>query len=140
MKLQIQKIYPDAKIPINGYQGDAGLDLYTYGNFTIKPGERVSIPTGIKIAIPGGCVGLVWDKSGLAFKGGLKSMGGVIDSGFRGEIQVCLINLGQTDYTLHKGDKIAQMIIQPFLSMDIQEGDISDDTHRGDRGFGSSGK
>jgi len=139
MKLQIQKIHEDSKIPVNGYQGDAGLDLYSYNDFTLNPGERVSVPTGIKMAIPEGCVGLVWDKSGIAFKRGIKSMGGVVDSGYRGEIMVCLINLSGDTQEIKKGEKIAQMVIQPFLSVDIEEGELSDDTHRGDKGFGSSG-
>lgn len=140
MKLQIQKIYPDAKIPVNGYQGDAGLDLYAYGDFSLKPGERVSVPTGIKMAIPDGCVGLVWDKSGIAFKRGIKSMGGVVDSGYRGEIMVCLINLSAEIQEIKRGEKIAQIIIQPYLSVDIEESELNDDTHRGEKGFGSSGK
>lgn len=140
MKLQIQKIHDDSKVPVNGYSGDAGLDLYSYEDFLIKPGERVSIPTGIKMAIPEGCVGLVWDKSSIAFKRGIKSMGGVVDSGYRGEIMVCLINLDKEIQEIKKGDKIAQMVIQPFLSVDIEEGELTGDTHRGDKGFGSSGK
>jgi dUTP pyrophosphatase len=140
MILKIQKIYEDSKIPANGYQGDAGFDLYSYGDFVIKPGERVSIPTGIKMAIPEGYVGLVWDKSGIAFKRGIKSMGGVVDSGYRGEIMVCLINLDSETQEIKKGDKIAQMVIQPFISPEIEEGELLEETHRGDKGFGSSGK
>ncbi len=139
MKIKIQKIHPDAKLPVNAYQGDAGLDLYSYGDFVLRPGERVSIPTGIKMAIPEGCVGLVWDKSGIAFKRGLKSMGGVVDSGYRGEIMVCLVNLDREDQEIKKGDKIAQIVIQPFLSVDIEESESLEETHRGERGFGSSG-
>lgn len=139
MKLLIQKIYDDAKLPAVSYTGDAGMDLFSYRDFTIKPQERVSIPTGIKMAIPEGCVGLVWDKSGLAFKGGLKSMGGVVDAGYRGEIMVCLVNLSDTEYVLHKGDKVAQMIIQPFIAPEVEESLNLEETHRGERGFGSSG-
>lgn len=140
MKLPIEKIYEDSKLPAYGYQGDAGMDLFAYGDFVLKPGERVSVPTGIKMAIPEGYVGLVWDKSGIAFKRGIKSMGGVVDSGYRGEVMVCLINLSQETQEIKKGEKIAQMLIQPFVSAEIEEGILDTDTHRGDKGFGSSGK
>jgi len=140
MKIKAEKIYDDAKLPSCGYPGDAGMDFFAYGDFVLKPGERVSIPTGIKMAIPEGYVGLVWDKSGIAFKRGIKSMGGVVDSGYRGEIMVCLVNLDKEIQEIKKGDKIAQMVVQPFLSVDIEEGEIVDETHRGDKGFGSSGK
>lgn len=140
MKLQIEKIHEDAKLPEYGYAGDAGLDLFAYGDFVIKPGDRVSVPTGIKLAIPEGYVGLVWDKSGLAFKRGIKSMGGVVDSGYRGEVMVCLINLSGEAQKINTGDKIAQMLIQPFVSAEIIEGILDPATHRGEKGFGSSGK
>ena len=139
MKLLIQKIYPDAKIPTRGYTGDAGMDFYAYGDFTLKPGERVAVPTGIKMAIPEGYVGLVWDKSGVAIKNGIKTLGGVVDAGYRGEIMIGMINLSQADYTFHKGDKVAQMLIQKFEAPELLEGDLDADTHRGENGFGSSG-
>lgn len=140
MKLSIQKIHADSKLPNYSHPGDAGFDLYAYGDFVIKPGERMSIPTGIKMAIPEGYVGLVWDKSGLAFRNGLKSMGGVVDAGYRGEVQICLVNLTPEDYAINKGDKVAQMLIQPVETMDIEEvGELSD-TSRGEGGFGSTGK
>ncbi|MCX6712842.1 MAG: dUTP diphosphatase [Candidatus Vogelbacteria bacterium] len=140
MKLQIEKIYEDAKLPAYGYAGDAGLDLFAHGDFTLAPGERVSVPTGIKMAIPEGYVGLVWDKSGLAFKNGLKTLGGVVDSGYRGEIKICFLNLSNEPFEFKKGDKIAQMLIQPFISAEIEEGILDPDTPRGEKGFGSSGR
>jgi dUTP pyrophosphatase len=140
MKLAIEKIHKDSQLPAVSYAGDAGIDLFSYSDFTLKPGERVSVPTGIKMAIPEGYAGLVWDKSGLAFKRGIKSMGGVVDAGYRGEILVCLVNLSQEVQEINKGDKIAQMLIQPFVSAEIEEGILDADTIRGERGFGSSGK
>jgi len=92
------------------------------------------------MAIPVGNVGLIWDKSGLSRKQGLKVLGGVIDSGYRGEIVITLINLGNKKYEIKKGDKIAQMLIQPVHSVEIVEVDSLDDTARGEKGFGSSGK
>ena len=140
MKLKIEKIYEDSKLPVYGYHGDAGMDLFAYGDFVIKPGERMSVPTGIKMAIPEGCVGLVWDKSGLAFKNGLKTLGGVIDSGYRGEIKICFLNSSGEPFEFKKGDKIAQMVIQPFISAEIEEGILKSETHRADKGFGSTGR
>lgn len=140
MNLKIEKIHSDSKLPKYGYPGDAGMDLFAYGDFVVKPGERVSIPTGIKMAIPEGVAGLIWDKGSLSFKGGLKSMGGVVDAGYRGEVFVCLVNLGQTDYEIQKGDKVAQMVFQSYVSMEVVEGEVELDTHRGDKAFGSSGK
>ena len=140
MKLIIEKIYADSNLPAYGYPGDAGLDLFAYTDVSLAPGKRESIPTGIKMAIPEGYVGLVWDKSGMAFKRGIKSMGGVVDSGYRGEISICLINLSEETQEIKKGDKIAQMVIQPFVSAEVEEGKLAPDTVRGDKGFGSSGR
>ena len=84
MKLKIKKLKPDARMPEYALPGDAGLDLFASENFTLKKGEKGAIPTGIAMEIPDGFVGLIWDKSGLAMKHGLKTLGGVVDSGYRG--------------------------------------------------------
>jgi dUTP pyrophosphatase len=86
MQLKFKKLHPDAKIPSYAYVGDAGLDLYIPEDFLFKQGDRKSIPLGIAIEIPEGYVGILFDKSGLSHKHGLKSYGGIIDSGYRGEI------------------------------------------------------
>jgi len=140
MKLIVEKFYPDSKLPTYGYPGDAGMDLYASGDFKLKPRERLSVPTGIKMKIPKGYVGLIWDKSGLSHRTGLKTLGGVIDASYRGEVFVGLINLGQKTHLINKGDKIAQMLIQKFESAKIAIGQVKTDTHRGGKGFGSSGK
>ena len=90
--------------------------------------------------IPDGYVGLVWDKSGLASKHGIKTMAGVIDSTYRGEISIVLINLGSEDYLVEKNTKIAQILIQKIEQVEIEEVEDLENTERGDRGFGSSGK
>jgi dCMP deaminase len=108
-------------------------------DIAIPPGEKVSIRTGLKLAIPRGFAGFVWDKSGIATKHHLKTMAGVIDANYRGELLVVLTNLGKSYYLAEKGSKVAQLVIKPVSSFDIQEGEVNDDTERGEKGFGSSG-
>jgi dUTP pyrophosphatase len=140
MQLHIKKLHPDARIPTYAHVGDAGFDLYIPETHTIHPHERHSIPVGLAIEIPHGYVGLLLDKSGLSHKHGIKSFGGVIDSGFRGEIRVGLMNVSDQSYTFTKGDKIIQMLIMPVVQADIIETDELSDSDRGTGGFGSSGK
>ena len=130
----------DTKIPTYHYEGDAGLDLYSAQEVTVLPGKKVGVKTGVALAIPEGYVGLIWDKSGISMKHGLKTLGGVVDSGYRGEIIVGMVNLSEEAYTFAQGDKVAQMIIQRKESVSIEEVLELDDTHRGEKGFGSSGK
>lgn len=139
MQLQVKKLHPDAKLPQFAHATDAGLDLYTVENVAIAPGERISIATGIAVQIPVGYVGLIWDKSGIAQKGGLKTLGGVIDADYRGEVFVGLLNTGAEQYEFTSGQKIAQMLIQKIEHPEIIEVDELDDTDRGDGAFGSTG-
>jgi len=139
MKIAIKKLDKDAKIPAYSHPGDAGMDLFSLGDFSIKPGERLACPTGISIAIPKVYAGLIWDKSGIASKSGIKTMAGVIDSGYRGEIKIVLINLSPDVYNIKKGDKIAQMLIQKVENPEIIEMEELDETIRGEGGFGSTG-
>ena len=105
MKIKIVKIEEDAKIPNYANLSDAGMDLFSIEEVVLKIGERQAIRTGIKTEIPDGYVGLVWDKSGLALNNGIKTMAGVIDSGYRGEIKIVLINLGDEDFEIKKAKK-----------------------------------
>ena len=140
MKIKIQKIR-NTKTPNYAHQGDAGLDIYSAEeDYNLKPKERKGFLTGIKMEIPDGYVGLVWDKSGLASKYGIKTMAGVIDSSYRGEISIVLINLGSEDYLVEKNTKIAQILIQKIEQVEIEEVEDLENTERGDGGFGSSGK
>ena len=139
MKLTIQKLDPEAKIPVSPYKGDAGMDIFALEEVDIAPGDKVTIRTGLKLAIPEGYAGFVWDKSGLAVKHHLKTMAGVIDSNYRGELQIVLTNLGRESYHVEKSSTIAQLIISPVVSPEIEEKDIIDATERGKGGFGSSG-
>lgn len=139
MKLLIQKLDPQAILPRYAHQGDAGLDLYAAHTVTLRPGERAQVGTGVACAIPEGHVGLIWDKSGLAQKQGLKTLGGVVDSGYRGEVMVGVVNLGSEPYTLEAGHKVAQMLVQEVETVEIEEVRELSDTSRGTGGFGSTG-
>lgn len=139
MEVQIQRINPEAKMPVLAYEGDAGMDIFSTEELEIPPGEKAVIKTGLKLAIPKGYAGFVWDKSGLALKHHLKTMAGVIDSNYRGEFMVVLTNMGKETYHVEKGSKIAQLVIAPVASLEIVEADIQDETDRGEGGFGSSG-
>ena len=138
MELKVKRIHPDAKLPVYGHPGDAGLDLFSVADRELAPGEVFAVPTGVQIAVPPGHVGLVWDKSGISLKG-VHRLAGVIDAGYRGEIQVVMINLGGTPFAIRKGMKIAQMLVQPVTSVTVVESDALDDTSRGQGGFGSTG-
>ena len=120
--------------------GDAGMDVFSNETVTIKPGEAVKVRTGIAFEIPDGYVGLMWDKSGLSMNHKIKSLGGVIDSGYRGESLLGVINLGTKSYTIEKGHKVVQMLIQKVEHVDIKVVDELSETERGTGGFGSTGK
>ncbi len=137
-ELKVQKVSSLTKLPSRSHTDDAGLDLYSSQYYTIMPGERALISTGVKFAIPKGCVGLIWDKSGIA-KQGVHTMAGVIDSGYRGEVLVNLINLSNNIYTITPGQKVTQLLIQKVENFKIIEEKIKDNTSRGANGFGSTG-
>ncbi len=139
MELKVSKTHPDAKLPSYGHKGDAGIDLFSSVDFVLDRGQFEAVSTGIKVAIPEGYVGLIWDKSGISLKG-VHRLAGVIDSGYRGEVKVVLINLGDSAFVIEKGMKIAQMLVQPLTVVKIVETEELDDTSRGEGGFGSTGK
>jgi dUTP pyrophosphatase len=139
MELKVKKISPRAKLPSYGHPGDAGLDLYSAVDHVLGPGEVFAVPTGIKVAIPRGQVGLIWDKSGISLKG-VHRLAGVVDAGYRGEIQVVMINLGREAFEIKAGMKVAQMLVQPVNEVSVVEADDLDETSRGEGGFGSTGR
>lgn len=126
-------------MPKYAYVADAGFDLYTNESFVLSAGESQLVSTGLALEIPEGYAGLIWDKSGIANNRHIKTMGGVVDSGYRGEIKVGLINLGKETQEFKVGDKIAQMLIQKVEHSEFIEVDDLEDSQRGERGFGSSG-
>lgn len=139
MELKVQKIAKEAKLPQYGHSGDAGLDVFSSVDHDLNPDEIMAIPTGIKVAVPEGCVGLIWDKSGISLKG-VHRLAGVIDSGYRGEVKVVLINFGREVFPIKKGMKIAQLLIQPVVGVRVVETEDLEDTSRGEGGFGSTGQ
>ena len=139
MIFKIKKIHPKAKTPKYALGGDAGLDLFSVENVLIKSGEIAEVHTGIQIELPSGTVGLVWDKSGLATKHGIKVMGGVWDEIYHGELIISLINLSKTIHKVEIGDKIAQILIQKIEHPEIKEVDKIKDSVRGNRRLGSTG-
>jgi len=139
MKLRVKRIEPSARLPQYSHEGDAGLDLFSSINCVLEAGEVKSLPTGIQVAIPPGFVGLIWDKSGLSLHG-VHRLAGVIDSGYRGEVKVVMVNLAREPFHIKEGMKIAQMLIQPISEVEIEEVERLEDTDRGENGFGSTGK
>lgn len=140
MKLRVQKLHRDAIIPRYAHPGDAGLDFFAVDRTIILAKQWAPIRSGIAIEIPEGYVGLFWDKSGLATKKGLKVLGGVIDSGYRGEMILTLVNLGPETAKIEKGDKVMQLLIQPVVKAEIEVVDELTETVRGADGFGSTGR
>lgn len=140
MQLKVKKLHPEAKLPKYATEGDAGMDLFALEEVEVKPGEVVRIRSGVAMEIPEGYVGLCWDKSGLSMKHGIKVLAGVIDSSFRGELVMAVINLGKDTYTFEKGHKVMQMLVQKVEHMEIEESESLSETDRGEKGFGSSGK
>ena len=139
MEMKAKKIHKDAKLPSYGHVGDAGLDLFSVMECVLKGGEARAISTGIQVAIPDGYVGLIWDKSGISLKN-IHLLAGVIDSGYRGEIKVVMTNLSTEAFSIEKGMKIAQMLIQPIVKVKVVDSEVLDETTRGENGFGSTGK
>jgi len=137
--LKFVKLSEDAKAPYKSRESDAGYDLCCVEDVIVRAGERVSVKTGVAVAIPEGYVGLIWPRSGLAVKNGIDVLAGVIDSGYTGEIVVCILNTDTFyDHHFKKGDKIAQIIFQPYLTFDLQQVQSLENTDRGTKGFGSS--
>jgi dUTP pyrophosphatase len=141
-RLEFTRLSDEATIPSRAHDGDAGLDLYAAESTTIAPGQRVSVGTGLAVAIPPGLAGLVVPRSGLALKHGIALVNspGVIDSGYRGELRVLLLNTDSSEeFSLAPGDRIAQLLLTPFASANPLEAERLDETARGDGGFGSTG-
>ena len=143
MKIRVKKLFPEAKIPTYGSDFAAGADLYAAEPeaVTIAPGETVLVHTGIAMEIPEGYGGFLYARSGLATKRGLAPANkvGVIDSDYRGEIMVPLYNQSSSVQTVEPGERIAQLVIAPFLKASFEEAEELADTRRGEGGFGSTG-
>jgi dUTP pyrophosphatase len=135
----ILRVSPDAVLPTRAHPDDAGLDLYSLEDVTLEAGQGTVARTGIALALPIGHVGMVADRSSLA-KRGVKTAGGIIDAGYRGEVHIVLRNLTHQAIQLKKGERIAQLLILPVATPAVQEVSSLDETLRGQNGFGSTGK
>jgi dUTP pyrophosphatase len=137
----IRPLDPDLPLPSYAHPGDAGADLVARVDATLAPGERVMVPTGIALALPEGFVALIHPRSGLAVRHGIGMVNapGVVDAGYRGELQVLLINHGTEPVTINRGDRIAQMLIQRVERARFHVVERLPGSHRGDGGFGSTG-
>jgi dUTP pyrophosphatase len=139
VQVKLHRMDKSVEAPCYAKQGDAAFDLRSSEEKLIKAGEKNTVKTGLRIAVPDGYCGLIWDRSGLAAKHGIHCLAGVLDSGYRGEIIVVLQNLAKEDFLVEKNMRMAQMLIQPVAAADLVEVDDLDDTERGSGGFGSTG-
>lgn len=142
-ELKFQRLDPRAVLPARAHPGDAGLDLSALNGGEIAPGDRLRVGTGLAVAVPDGCAGLVLPRSGLASRHGVTvaNAPGLIDSGYRGELQVLLVNLDSSQtFTFGAGERIAQFVVVEVLAGEPVEAAELDDTERGGGGFGSSGR
>jgi dUTP pyrophosphatase len=141
-ELRFIKVREKATMPTRAHDNDAGLDLYAAEGARIAPGARVSVGTGLAIAVPEGLAGLVLPRSGLALKHGvtLVNSPGLIDPGYRGEVRVVLLNTDRTmDFHCKPGDRVAQLLLVPIATASPMQADALDDSLRGPAGFGSTG-
>lgn len=140
--IRVRRVDPRALLPTRAYAGDAGLDLYALDDGVLDPGQRASVRTGVAVEIPEGQAGLVLPRSGLARRHGISVVNapGLIDAGYRGEIEVLLLNTDRTStFSIAAGDRIAQLVIVSVQSPDVVEVDELALSQRGSGGFGSSG-
>jgi dUTP pyrophosphatase len=141
IELPVVRLRPDALLPGRAYVGDAGLDLATCERLELAPGERGEAPTGLAVAVPEGFAGFVQPRSGLAARHGIAVVNspGLIDSGYRGELRVILLNTDrERTFVAEPGDRIAQLVVLPVPEVELVEVDELPDSERGVRGFGSS--
>ena len=141
IELPIRRLHEHAVLPERAYSGDAGLDLASIESLELAPGDRAVVGTGLAVAIPAGYAGFVQPRSGLAARHGISVVNapGLVDSGYRGEIRVVLLNTDTSEsFTVEPGMRIAQLVILPVPEVDVVETDELPKSERGARGFGSS--
>jgi dUTP pyrophosphatase len=141
IEVAVRRLRPDAVLPVSAYEDDAGLDLAACETVTLAPGERAIVPTGIAVEIPAGYAGFVQPRSGLAARHGISVVNspGLIDSGYRGELQVVLLNTDSAvPFTVEPGMRVAQLVVLPVPAVRVVEVAALTTSERGSRGFGSS--
>ncbi|MFQ5522826.1 MAG: dUTP diphosphatase [Acidimicrobiia bacterium] len=141
IKVSFTRLDPELPVPVSAYIGDAAVDLHSRVSLALQPGERAAVPTGLAIALPEGYAAIVIPRSGHALRSGvgLVNSPGLIDSGYRGEIKVIVINHGEEAVSFERGERIAQLAILPIPEVQWVEVETLDETQRGSSGFGSSG-
>lgn len=139
-QIKFKLLRDSAKLPTYAHEGDAGFDIYAAEEMILKKGHYLGVSTGIASEISEGFFVSIRDRSGTAFRNGLHTLAGVIDCGYRGEWFVVLVNLGQEDYQIEVGDRIAQGILQRYEAAEIVEADEISDSLRGEKGLGSTGR
>ena len=141
MTVRFKKVHPDASLPSYAHPGDAGMDVRSVEDVELAPGARALVHTGLVMILPPGWEAQVRPRSGLALKHGVTVLNapGTIDAGYRGEVGVILANLGDVAFPVRKGDRIAQIVVAPVTTADIEESEVVDETDRGAGGFGSTG-
>lgn len=139
VKLQFKKLHIDAQLPKRQSEHAAGYDLHAVEDVTLFPGRRQAIKTGVAVALPEGTAGFIWPRSGMAVKMGADRLAGLVDSDYRGEVMVALINHGYADLNIKRGDRIGQIVVSPVLTQEPEWADELPETVRGEDGFGSSG-
>lgn len=140
--IRVRRLDPDVPLPAYAHPGDAGADLHAAADVLLEPGQRALVPTGIALALPDGHVGLVHPRSGLAARHGISIVNapGTVDAGYRGEVQVCLVNTDTTTaFQVRRGDRIAQLVVQRVETATFEEADDLGNTARGSGGYGSTG-
>ncbi|MEE8497585.1 MAG: dUTP diphosphatase [Acidimicrobiia bacterium] len=141
MKIPLKRLDPELPIPAQAHPGDGGVDLHAAVAISLAPGERSLVPTGVAVAIPAGFAGLVTPRSGLAVSSGIGIVNapGLVDSGYRGELKVILVNHGAETVDIRRGDRIAQLVVVAVEAQELVEVEELPPSRRGEDGFGSTG-
>ncbi len=140
LSVKVKRLNPDARLPYYDHPGDAGLAMHALEGKTLHPGERFVFNCGWALEFPEGYVAVVWDRGSVGVMKGLKTMGGVFDANYRGEYNVCLVNLSNELYEVKPGDKVAQLVIVPIAQAAFEEVSELSDSSRGSDRFGSTGR
>ncbi|MCK4650354.1 dUTP diphosphatase [Candidatus Pacearchaeota archaeon] len=139
MKVKVKRLKENAIIPRYAHKGDAGMDLFSAGNYIVPAGKRQLVSTGIAMELPEGYFASIRGKSGLAYKKGISILGGVIEYTYRGEYGVIVLNTGDEDFEDKAGDQVAQIVITPVATAEVEEIEELSETVRGDGAWGSTG-
>lgn len=136
--MKVKKLHPDALLPRRAHPTDSGADLFALQRTVLPPRAVTNVRTGVAVELPDGTSGIIWGKSSVESKG-IKTMAGLVDAPYRGELLICMYNLNDTEFVFEKGQKVAQLVVLPTLYPEFEEADELSGTARGAGGFGSTG-